>query len=123
MQTLLLLILGLLAGVASGVVGIGGGVIVVPALIFFFHFSQHQAQGTTLALLVPPIGILAAWTYYRQGYVDLRVAGLICAGFLLGGLIGSRFAMGLSEVVLQKVFGVGLLLIALRMIFGGNAVG
>lgn len=108
--------LGVLAGVFSGLIGIGGGVIIVPALVFLFGFSQHQAQGTTLALLVPPIGILAAWTYYTQGYVDVKVAALICLGFFFGGLLGAKLATSLSNAVLEKVFGVALLLIAVKMI-------
>jgi len=113
---LLYVLLGLAAGVLSGLIGIGGGVIIVPALIFLFGFSQHQAQGTTLALLVPPIGFLAAWTYYRQGYVHLNTAALICAGFFLGGLLGAKLATHLSNVALERVFGVALLLISLKMI-------
>jgi len=116
-QGFLYLLLGLIAGTFSGLVGIGGGTIIVPALVFLFGFSQHQAQGTTLALLVPPIGLLAAWTYYREGYVDLGVAVLICAGFFLGGLIGAKLAIKLSDVTLERVFGVALLLISLKMIF------
>jgi len=115
---LLYLILGLIAGIFSGVIGIGGGIIIVPALVFLFGLSQHQAQGTTLALLVPPIGILAAWTYYRQGYVNLQIAALICLGFFFGSLLGAKVATGLSDTVLEKVFGVALLLISLKMIFG-----
>jgi len=111
------LILGVLAGTVSGVVGIGGGVILVPALVFLFGFSQHSAQGTTLALMVPPIGILAAWTYYRQGYVDLKIAGFVCAGFLLGGLLGAKCAVGLSNDMLEKIFGIVLLFISLKMLF------
>jgi uncharacterized membrane protein YfcA len=111
------LILGVLAGTLSGLVGIGGGVIIVPALVFLFGFSQQSAQGTTLALMVPPIGILAAWTYYRQGQVDLKIAGFVCLGFLLGGLMGARFASGLSNVMLERIFGIALLLIALKMLF------
>ncbi|MDZ7261955.1 MAG: sulfite exporter TauE/SafE family protein [candidate division KSB1 bacterium] len=118
MQGFLYLLLGFVAGTFSGLVGIGGGTIIVPALIFLFGFSQHQAQGTTLALLVPPIGFLAAWTYYKQGYVDLRVASLICIGFFFGGLIGSMVATKLSNVALERIFGVALLLISLKMIFG-----
>ena len=114
---ILYVILGLLAGAFSGLIGIGGGVIIVPALVFIFGMSQLQAQGTTLALLVPPIGILAAWTYYRQGFVDVRVAGIICAGFIVGSFISARFATHLSNEVLQKVFGVALLAIGIRMIF------
>ncbi|OPX95974.1 MAG: Sulfite exporter TauE/SafE [Syntrophorhabdus sp. PtaB.Bin047] len=116
-SVLLYLLLGLAAGVLSGLVGIGGGIIIVPALVLFFGLSQHQAQGTTLALMVPPIGILAAWTYYKHGDVDLRIAALVAAGFFLGGLIGARFATGLSNTVLEKIFGVSLLLVAVRMIF------
>ena len=83
----LYVLLGLVAGVLSGVVGVGGGIIIVPALIFFFGMSQHMAQGTTLALMVPPIGILAAWSYYTHGYVDIKVAVLVGVGFLLGGFL------------------------------------
>jgi uncharacterized membrane protein YfcA len=114
---LLYLLLGLVAGVLSGLIGIGGGTVIVPALLFLFGFSQHLAQGTTLALLVPPIGILAAWTYYKQGYVDLHVAALICIGFFFGGLLGAKLATHLSNVILERIFGIALLLIALKMIF------
>jgi len=114
---LLYIVLGLIAGIVSGLIGIGGGIIIIPVLIFLFGFSQHQAQGTTLALLVPPIGLLAAWTYYQQGYVDLKIAGYICAGFFFGGLLGAKLAVGLSNAVLERVFGIALFLISLKMIF------
>jgi uncharacterized membrane protein YfcA len=113
----LYLLLGLVAGTLSGLIGIGGGTIIVPALVFLFGMPQHQAQGTTLALLVPPIGILAAWTYYKGGYVDLPIAALICTGFLFGGLLGAKFATSLSNIVLERIFGIALLLISLKMIF------
>ena len=116
-QTLLYALLGLVAGVLGGLVGIGGGTIIVPALVFLFGFAQHKAQGTTLALLVPPIGILAAWTYYKQGFVDIKAAAFICLGFFLGGLLGARIATGLPAQVLTKIFGVFLLVIAIKMIF------
>jgi len=116
-SVLLYLVLGLVSGTLSGLVGIGGGVIIVPALVFLFGLSQHQAQGTTLALLVPPIGFLAAWTYYRHGYVDFRIAVFVCAGFFIGGLVGARMASGLSSAVLERMFGLALLFIALKMIF------
>lgn len=114
---LLYILLGLLAGFMSGLVGIGGGVLIVPALIFWFGLSQHEAQGTTLALLVPPIGLLGALTYYKQGYVDLKIAAFICVGFFLGGFLGAKLAIGLSNALLEKVFGVAILAIALKMIF------
>lgn len=117
MQSLLLILLGVAAGVASGLVGIGGGIILVPALVLLFGLSQHQAQGTTLALMVPPIGLIAAWAYWRHGYVDLRIAGLICLGFVVGSLFGARFSFALSNSVLQRVFGLFLLLLAIKLIF------
>jgi len=113
----LFIVLGIIAGVLSGLIGIGGGVIIVPALLFIFGFSQHQAQGTTLALLVPPIGILAAWTYYKQGYVDFHAALFICIGFLIGSFMGSKLATNISNVILERTFGIALLLISLKMIF------
>ena len=112
----LYILLGLVAGAFSGVVGLGGGVVIVPALVFLFGMTQHQAQGTTLALLVPPIGILAALEYYKRGYVDLRIAAFICLGFVLGGLIGAKIATGLPNDVLRKIFGGALLLIGAKMI-------
>jgi uncharacterized protein len=111
-------VLGVAAGTLSGLIGIGGGVIIVPALVFLFHFTQHRAEGTTLALLIPPVGILAVLPYYRHGNVDIRVAACICAGFLFGGLMGGYLANGLSNLTLQRVFGVALLAIALRMLWG-----
>jgi hypothetical protein len=117
MYTSLLFLLGIIAGSLSGLIGIGGGVIIVPALIFLFGLSQHQAQGTTLALLVPPIGILGAWVYYKQGYVDLRIAAVICIGFFLGSMFGAKLATSLSNILLQRIFGIALLLISLKMIF------
>ena len=114
---LLCLIIGLVAGTLSGLLGIGGGIIIVPALVFIFGMSQHQAQGTTLALMVPPIGLLAAWTYYKEGHVDLKIAALICLGFFLGGLIGASLSLDLSEAVLKKCFGITFMIIAIKMTF------
>jgi uncharacterized protein len=109
--------LGLVAGMLSGLIGIGGGVIIVPALVLLFGMSQHNAQGTTLALLIPPIGILAAWTYYKAGYVDVKVAALVAVGFFAGSFFGARIATHVSDAALERIFGVALLLIALKMIF------
>lgn len=117
LNTLSFLILGLIAGSFSGLVGVGGGVIIVPALVILFGFTQQQAQGTTLTLLVPPIGILAAYTYYKNGYVDFKVAGLICLGFLLGGLIGSKLAVELNEYWLKKIFGGVMILMGIYFSF------
>jgi uncharacterized protein len=112
LSLLLFLVIGALAGVVSGLIGIGGGVIVVPCLILIFGFSQHAAQGTTLAMLIPPIGILAALAYFKQGYVNLPVAGLLCLGFVLGGYLGARIAVGFPEIILRKIFAVGLLFLS-----------
>ncbi len=111
------LLLGLSVGTLSGLIGIGGGVLITPALVYWFGFSQHNAQGTTLALLVPPIGLLGAWTYFQKGYVDFKVAAIICLGFLFGGLIGATFAVDLPEQLLQRVFGTAMILLGLNMIF------
>jgi uncharacterized protein len=111
------LLLGVAIGGLSGLLGIGGGTLFTPALIYLFGFSQHMAQGTTLMLLVPPIGLLAAWTYYQQGYVDLRVGIVLCIGFALGSLFGAQAAIELPVCLLQRLFGILMLLIALRMIF------
>ena len=117
-EIFLYVLLGLAAGVLSGLIGIGGGIIIVPTLVLLFGLTQQQAQGTTLALMVPPIGILAAWTYYQQGFVDLKIAGFVCVGFIVGGLIGAKIATGLSNEVLRRIFGVILALVAFNMIFG-----
>jgi uncharacterized membrane protein YfcA len=117
MKILLYLLLGLISGIFSGLLGIGGAIIIIPCLVILFDLSQQMAQGTTLALMVPPIGLLAAWTYYKAGFVDLKIAGLICLGFFVGGFVGARYATQIPDDILRKIFG-GLLLIAsLKMIF------
>jgi uncharacterized membrane protein YfcA len=116
-KELSLVLLGLLAGAFSGLIGIGGGIIIIPALVFIYGMTQHQAQGTTLAMLVPPIGILAAWSYYSKGFVDLKFAALIGIGFFVGAYAGARWATAINGQVLEKIFGFALLLISLKMIF------
>ncbi|MEK7384476.1 MAG: sulfite exporter TauE/SafE family protein [Elusimicrobiota bacterium] len=118
MNALSFVLLGLVVGVLSGMVGVGGGIILIPALVYFYGFSQLLAQGTSTAMLLPPIGILAAYTYYKHGYVDVRATILICAGFVLGGLFGAKLAVVLPKEVLRRGFGVLLLFISARMIFG-----
>jgi len=112
------LLLGLAAGILSGFIGIGGGILIVPALVLIFGFSQQQAQGTSLAILLPPVGILAAWTYYQHGFVDSKVALIIVIGFIAGGWIGARYATALSNEALGKFFGVVLVVIGIKMFIG-----
>jgi uncharacterized protein len=114
---ILYLLLGLIAGILSGLIGIGGGILIVPVLVLLFGYSQHQAQGTSLAVLLLPIGLLAVWTYYQAGHVNIKAGALIAVGFFLGGLVGAKFATGISDELLQKIFGISLLLISIKMIF------
>jgi uncharacterized membrane protein YfcA len=114
---LLFILIGLFAGTVSGLLGIGGATIIIPALIYFFGFSQHEAQGTTLLLMVPPIGILAAWTYYKNGYANIPVAIFICLGFIIGAFFGAKFAVSIPEKLLRKLFALFLLIISIHMLF------
>lgn len=117
MQQLLYVVLGLVAGICGGIFGIGGGIILIPALVFLFGLTQLQAQGTTLAILVPPIGLLAALRYYYSGNVKLGMAAFICLGFFIGGFIGASLIQNVPDPLLKKLFGVFLLFVAVRMIF------
>jgi uncharacterized protein len=116
-QTIIIIILvGLVAGLLSGLVGVGGGIIIVPALVFFLGFGQHQAQGTSLGILLLPAGIFAVISYYKQGYIDLKVVLILFAGFLVGGWLGSKISIGMSETALKKIFAVLLILIAGKLL-------
>ena len=117
MSYALYIILGLVAGIFAGMFGIGGGTILIPALVFILGLTQHQAQGTTLAIMIPPIGLLAAWRYWQAGNVKLSMAGFICIGFFIGGLLGANLIHNVSDPMLKKLFGIYLLFISLRMIF------
>ncbi len=117
MTQILYIILGLVAGILGGMFGIGGGAIIIPALVSLFGLTQHQAQGTTLAILVPPIGLLAAMRYYQAGNVKLVIAVFVCIGFFVGGLIGANIAQHWSDPMLKKAFGIFLLLVSLQIIF------
>ncbi len=109
-----LLILGLAAGMISSIIGIGGGILIVPALVFFFAVNQKTAQGTSLAMLLPPIGLLAVINYHKAGYVDYKIAAILCVTFVAGTWFGSKFALNLPDAVLKKVFAVCLIIIAGR---------
>lgn len=117
-QTIFLLILvGLAAGALSGMVGVGGGIIIVPALVYILGFSQFQAQGTSLGLLLLPVGIFAVMNYYRKGYIDVKVVGIMCVAFVIGGWIGSKFVLSLPQDTAKKIFAIILLLVAGKMLF------
>lgn len=118
MNQVLYIALGLVAGILGGMFGIGGGTILIPAMVYLFGLTQHQAQGTTLALMVPPIGLLAAMRYYQSGNVKLGMAAFICIGFFIGGLFGANLVQNVSDPALKKLFGVYLLFISIRMIVG-----
>lgn len=119
-STLLLIVIGVVAGVLSGVFGIGGGVIIVPALIYLAGFRQHQATGTSLAVLLPPIGIAAAYEYYRNGNVDIRSAAFIAAGVLAGGWFGAVIANRVSGPYLRLAFGLFVVSLGVYLIVGAS---
>ena len=117
-QTLIILILiGIAAGMLGGMVGVGGGIIIVPALVFFLGFSQKLAQGTSLGILLLPVGILGVMQYYKEGYVDIRVMLIISFGFLLGSLFGSKIALSLPQGAVKKIFAILMLVVAVKMLF------
>jgi hypothetical protein len=114
---LLLLIVGLVAGILSGLVGVGGGIIMVPALVLFLGFTQKQAQGTSLGIMLLPVGILAVIQYYKQGYINFNSVFIISAAFVVGGFFGSKLALVLSDDKMKKVFAIVLMLVSLKMLF------
>ncbi len=114
-MVLLLLLIGLAAGMLSGLVGVGGGIIVVPALVFALGFTQQQAQGTSLGLLLLPIGIFAVVNYYKQGHIDIRVVLIMSVAFILGAYLGSKFALSLPEERVRKIFAIILFWAGIKM--------
>lgn len=114
---ILLIIIGLVAGMMGGMVGIGGGLVIVPALVYFLAFSQHQAQGTSLGLLVLPVAFMAVINYYKNGYVDFKAVGLLAVGFVVGSYFGSKMALSMPQLTLKRIFAVFMILIALKMLF------
>ena len=119
---LLLLAIGLAAGILSGMVGVGGGLIVVPALVFFMGFTQHQAQGTSLGLLLLPVGILAVINYYNKGNIDIKVVLIMSLAFVLGGWVGSKIALSVNQETLKKIFAVFLFYVAFRFLHWDQAI-
>ena len=114
---LILIVIGIITGITAGMLGIGGAIIMIPALVFFMGFSQQGAQGTSLAVMLPPVGILAAYNYYKAGQVDIKFALILAGTFLVGSYFGSKFALTLPQATLKKVFGVVMLLVAAKMLF------
>jgi len=114
---IIVIIIGLVAGMLGGMVGIGGGLVIVPALMYFLAFSQHQAQGTSLGLLVLPVAILAVLNYYKSGFVDFRVVGLLAIGFVVGSYFGSKMALSVPQLTLKRIFAIFMILIAMKMLF------
>ena len=114
---ILLIAIGILAGIFSGFIGIGGGLIIVPALVFFLGFSQHAAQGTSLAMMLPPIGLLAVYNYYKGGFVDIKISMILAIAFIIGGYFGSKFAISLHPDTVKKIFGVIIILVGVKLIF------
>jgi uncharacterized protein len=118
LQTMLIVILvGIAAGMLGGLVGVGGGIIIVPALIYLLGVSQKTAQGTSLALIMLPVGILGVLQYYKQGHVDFKVVGLLAIGFFLGSFLGSKIALSLPQATVKRIFAVLMILIAAKMLF------
>ncbi len=117
---IILLLVGLAAGILSGLVGVGGGIIIVPCLVFFLGFSQKMAQGTSLGILLLPIGVLGAMQFYKQGYIDLKVVAIISVAFIFGSYFGSKIALKLSQENVKKIFALVMLLVAVKMLFFDN---
>ena len=114
---ILLIVIGIITGVMAGMLGIGGAIIMIPALVLLLGFSQQTAQGTSLAVMLPPIGVFAAMNYYKAGYVDIKIALILAIAFIVGSYFGSKIALNLPQAVLKKIFGILLLLVAAKMLF------
>ena len=113
---LILIVIGIITGIMAGMLGIGGAIIMIPALVFIMGFSQQGAQGTSLAVMLPPVGIIAAFNYYKAGYVNIKFALILAVCFLVGSYFGSKMALSLPQPLLKKIFGILLLLVAAKML-------
>ncbi len=111
-----LLIIGVTTGLMAGMLGIGGAIIMIPGLVFLMGFSQQMAQGTSLAVMLPPIGIFAAYNYYKAGQANIKFALILAAAFIIGSYFGSKFALTIPQPLLKKIFGILLLLVAAKML-------
>lgn len=114
---LILVVIGIITGFMAGMLGIGGAIIMIPALVLFLGLTQQTAQGTSLAVMLPPIGIIAAYNYYKAGQVNIKFALILAATFLIGSYFGSKLAINIPQPVLKKIFGILLLLVAAKMLF------
>ena len=114
---LLLVVVGLITGALAGMLGIGGGIIMIPALVYIFGFSQYQAIGTSLAVMLPPIGLFAAYNYYKAGHINVWYAIILAVTFMVGSYFSSKFALNIPQQVLRKIFSVFVIIIALKMFF------
>lgn len=114
---LILIVIGIITGIMAGMLGIGGAIIMIPALVYLLGISQQMAQGTSLAVMLPPIGIIAAYNYYKEGQVNIKFALLLAAAFIVGSYFGSKIALKIQPDVLKKIFGILLLLVAAKMLF------
>ena len=113
---IILIVIGLLAGILSGLVGVGGGILMIPLLIIFLGLTQHEAQGTALFAMLPPIGILAAINYYKEGFVKWEYAIVIAFTFVIGGYLGSKLSLSLPPQMVRRIFGVIMLIGAIKLI-------
>jgi len=116
MNIFIIVIIGLAGGIASGLLGIGGAVVMIPALVFIAGYNQITAQGTTLLAMIPPIGIFAALEYYKAGHAEIKTAAIIAAGFIIGAYLGSKLALNINPQILKKIFGLLLLYISLKLL-------
>ena len=114
----ILVAIGILAGVFSGLLGVGGGLIMIPMFVFFLGFSQHMAQGMSLAVMLPPVTFLAVYNYHKAGAIDWKFALVVSVVFVLGGFLGSKIALKIDQQSLKKIFGVVMLIASIKMIFG-----
>ncbi len=114
---ILLMVIGLTAGLLSGLIGIGGGVVMVPLFLILLNYNQHQAQGMSLAVMLPPVTLLAVLNYNKAGVINWKMALIVSVCFVIGGYLGSKMALKIDNYILKKIFGVVMLIIAFKMIF------